>query len=66
LVSGRLAKAGAEAIPITESEFMSILEAFKLAFQSLWGNKMRSILTLIGVVMGVASVIMVLSLVQGA
>ena len=45
---------------------MSILEAFKLAFQSLWGNKMRSILTLIGVVMGVASVIMVLTLVQGA
>src|SRR6478736_7673145 len=45
---------------------MSILEAFKLAFQSMWGNKLRSILTLIGVVMGVASVIMVLTLVQGA
>ena len=45
---------------------MSVLEAFKLAFQSLWSNKMRSILTLIGVVMGVASVIMVLTLVQGA
>ena len=45
---------------------MSILEAFKLALQSLWGNKMRSILTLIGVVMGVASVIMVITLVQGA
>jgi len=45
---------------------MSILEAFKLALQSLWGNKLRSILTLIGVVMGVASVIMVLTLVQGA
>jgi len=45
---------------------MSIIEAFKLAFQSLWGNKMRSVLTLIGVVMGVASVIMVLTLVQGA
>jgi len=45
---------------------MKLIEAFKLAFQSLWGNKMRSILTLIGVVMGVASVIMVLTLVQGA
>jgi putative ABC transport system permease protein len=45
---------------------MTIIEAFKLAFQSLWGNKLRSILTLIGVVMGVASVIMVLTLVQGA
>src|ERR1700739_2482484 len=45
---------------------MSIIEAFKLALQSLWGNKMRSILTLIGVVMGVASVIMVITLVNGA
>src|ERR1700729_1988288 len=45
---------------------MSILEAFKLALQSLWGNKLRSILTLIGVVMGVASVIMVITLVNGA
>jgi putative ABC transport system permease protein len=45
---------------------MKLIEAFKLALQSLWGNKLRSILTLIGVVMGVASVIMVLTLVQGA
>jgi len=41
-------------------------EAFKLALQSLWGNKLRSILTLVGVVMGVASVIMVITLVNGA
>ena len=41
-------------------------EAVKLALQSLWANKMRSILTLIGVVMGVASVIMVVTLVNGA
>ncbi len=45
---------------------MSFIEAFKLALQSLWGNKLRSILTLIGVVMGVASVIMVITLVNGA
>jgi putative ABC transport system permease protein len=45
---------------------MLLSEAFKLALQSLWGNKMRTILTLIGVVMGVASVIMVITLVQGA
>ncbi|HWT66054.1 MAG TPA: ABC transporter permease [Terracidiphilus sp.] len=45
---------------------MKFFEAVKLAFQSLWGNKLRSILTLIGVIMGVASVIMVLTLVQGA
>ncbi len=45
---------------------MPFVEAFKLALQSLWANKMRTILTLIGVVMGVASVIMVITLVQGA
>jgi len=45
---------------------MKFLEAFKLALQSLWANKLRSILTLIGVVMGVASVIMVITLVNGA
>lgn len=45
---------------------MKFIEAIKLALQSLWGNKMRSVLTLIGVVMGVASVIMVITLVNGA
>jgi putative ABC transport system permease protein len=45
---------------------MPFSEAFKLALHSLWGNKMRTILTLVGVVMGVASVIMVITLVNGA
>jgi putative ABC transport system permease protein len=45
---------------------MLFSEAIKLAFQSLWANKMRTLLTLIGVVMGVASVIMVVTLVNGA
>jgi putative ABC transport system permease protein len=45
---------------------MPFTEAFKLALQSLWANKMRTVLTLIGVVMGVASVIMVITLVNGA
>jgi putative ABC transport system permease protein len=41
-------------------------EAFKLALQSLWANKLRSILTLIGVIIGVSSVIMVVTLTNGA
>jgi len=45
---------------------MLIGEAFKLALQSLWANKMRTILTLIGVIIGVASVIMVVTLTNGA
>ena len=45
---------------------MPFREALMLALQSLWANKMRSILTLIGVVMGVASVIMVITLTNTA
>ncbi|MGA2649912.1 MAG: ABC transporter permease [Terracidiphilus sp.] len=45
---------------------MLFKEAFKLALQSLWANKLRSILTLLGVVIGVASVITVVTLTNGA
>ena len=45
---------------------MNLLEAMKIALQSLWANKLRSILTLLGVVIGVSSVIMVVTLVNGA
>ncbi|HEX3967416.1 MAG TPA: ABC transporter permease [Edaphobacter sp.] len=45
---------------------MEMTEAVQLALQSLWANKMRSILTLLGVVIGVASVIMVVTLTNGA
>jgi len=41
-------------------------EAFRIAVQSLWANKLRSVLTLLGVVIGVASVIAVVTLVNGA
>jgi putative ABC transport system permease protein len=45
---------------------METKEAFKIALQSLWANKLRSVLTLLGVVIGVASVIAVVTLVNGA
>jgi len=45
---------------------MEFIEAIKLALQSLWANKLRTILTLLGVVIGVASVIAVITLVNGA
>jgi putative ABC transport system permease protein len=41
-------------------------EAFKLALQSLWANKMRTILTLVGMVIAVSSVITVVTLTNGA
>src|SRR6202034_1823603 len=45
---------------------MNFTEAVKIALQSLWANKLRSILTLLGVMIGVAAVIMVITLVNGA
>ena len=44
---------------------MELKEAFKVALQSLWANKLRSVLTLIGVVIGVSSVIAVITLTNG-
>src|SRR4051812_17717326 len=45
---------------------MEFKEAVKIALQSLWSNKLRSVLTLLGVVIGVGSVIAVVTLVNGA
>ncbi|HTR26097.1 MAG TPA: ABC transporter permease [Terriglobales bacterium] len=44
---------------------MHIAEAIKIALQSLWANKLRSVLTLLGVVIGVAAVIAVVTFVNG-
>jgi putative ABC transport system permease protein len=44
---------------------MNISEAIKIASQSLWANKLRSALTLLGVVIGVAAVIAVVTFVNG-
>jgi putative ABC transport system permease protein len=45
---------------------MHFTEAVAIAASSLWTHKLRSILTLIGVVIGVTSVIAVVSLINGA
>ena len=45
---------------------MEFKEAVKVALQSLWANKLRSVLTLLGVVIGVTSVIAVVTLINGA
>lgn len=45
---------------------MQFRDALKLALQSLGANKMRTILTVIGVVMGVGSIITLVTLVNGA
>jgi putative ABC transport system permease protein len=44
---------------------MNSIEAIRIALQSLWANKLRSVLTLLGVVIGVAAVIAVVTFVEG-
>lgn len=44
---------------------MNISEAIRIALQSLWANKLRSALTLLGIVIGVAAVIAVVTFVNG-
>jgi len=45
---------------------MEFTEALKLGLQSLWANKLRTVLTLLGMVIGVSSVITVVTLTNGA
>src|SRR5205085_4568564 len=44
---------------------MEIKESVRIALQSLWANKLRSVLTLLGVVIGIAAVIAVVTFVNG-
>jgi len=44
---------------------MKIFEAFKMAFSSIVQNKMRSLLTMLGLIIGIASVVTVVSLGEG-
>src|SRR5437763_2071883 len=60
----------ANRIPYTQQSHpglhpMNIAEAVRIALQSLWANKLRSVLTLLGVVIGVSSVIAVVTFVNG-
>ena len=44
---------------------MRFAEVFSIAFDTLWRNKLRSFLTLLGVIFGVAAVIVVASSIEG-
>lgn len=45
---------------------MNVIQAFKMAFKSITDNKGRSILTMLGIIIGVAAVVIMVSVVQGA
>ncbi|MCM2675221.1 ABC transporter permease [Alkalicoccobacillus plakortidis] len=42
-----------------------MLENIKLSFQSIFAHKMRSILTMLGVIIGIAAIIAIVSMIQG-
>ena len=44
---------------------MNTLQAFKMAFKSISAKKMRSFLTMLGIIIGVASVVILVSIIQG-
>jgi putative ABC transport system permease protein len=44
---------------------MSFAEALRIAVSAIWAHKLRSFLTLLGVIFGVATVIVVVSLIEG-
>ncbi|HEV8593349.1 MAG TPA: ABC transporter permease, partial [Pyrinomonadaceae bacterium] len=44
---------------------MNFSETFKLAFSAIWAHKLRSFLTLLGMIIGVTAFMVVLSLLQG-
>ena len=45
---------------------MNIRQGFKMAFKSIVSNKVRSMLTMLGIIIGVAAVIIMVSIVQGS
>src|SRR5277367_1079631 len=51
--------------PTPNADPMNIAEAIRIALRSLWANKLRSVLTLLGVVIGIAAVIAVVTFVSG-
>lgn len=45
---------------------MNILESFKVALSSIWNHKIRSILTMLGIIIGVGAVIIIVAIGEGA
>ena len=42
-----------------------MLENMRLAFQGIWGHKLRSILTMLGIIIGIAALITIVSTIKG-
>lgn len=45
---------------------MNLVESFKIALSSIWNHKIRSILTMLGIIIGVGAVIIIVAIGEGA
>ena len=44
---------------------MNIRQAVKMAWKSIWGKKGRAVLTMLGIIIGIASVMTIVSVITG-
>ena len=42
-----------------------MLENIRLSFQGIWAHKMRSLLTMLGIIIGIAAIIAIVSTIKG-
>ena len=45
---------------------MNIRQAVKMAWKSIWGKKGRAVLTMLGIIIGIASVMTIVSVITGS
>ncbi len=43
-----------------------LLEYIKMALKNIWANKIRTLLTMLGIIIGISSVILIISIGNGA
>ena len=42
-----------------------MIENIRLAFQGIWSHKLRSVLTMLGIIIGIAAIITIVSTIKG-
>lgn len=50
---------------MSRKQLIGMIENFKLSIQAIWSHKLRSLLTMLGVIIGIAAIISIFSLING-
>src|SRR5512140_1807819 len=64
--AGRAAAAGEDGKRLRNNTMMRFIEILRIAFDALLRNKLRSLLTMLGIIIGVGAVIAMVAIGQGA